>query len=154
MVGKAHRVAAVAVALAFSACSDLGPEKDAYQTNKALWESVGPRSYVYAVRRGCFCPVEAIGPVRVTVVDGVPRTRIYVESGEAVDPLLGGSFPTVAGLFQIIGEAIELPAHQVDVTYDPVTGMPTDIYIDYSENTVDEETSFTVTEDPQAPPTS
>jgi hypothetical protein len=118
--------------------------------NRSLWSAQGMTSYIYGVERVCFCPAEARGPVRVTVEDGVVGARVYVSSGAAVDPGLEDLFPSVSDLFDVIEEAIEESAFRVDVTYDPVTGLPVDVFIDYDQPVVDEELGFRVVELPSA----
>ena len=48
-------------------------------------------------------------------------------------------------LFDVLMDAFDRDAHEVRVTYDEATGIPADIWIDYEENTADEELGFAVT---------
>lgn len=114
--------------------------------NRDRWEAQGVDSYRYAVERICFCGLD--GPVRVTVVDGEATERRYVTSGDPVPEPQGELYPTVDGLFAILFEAVQRGAFEIDVTYDPDTGIPLDIFIDYEQNTADEELGFCVTELP------
>jgi hypothetical protein len=116
------------------------------EANQSRWDSLGPDTYVYAIERLCFCGVEYRGPVRVRVVGGTAVERVYVDTGSAVPPGIAGEFPTVEGLFELIGAAFESDAHQVDVTYDPAFGVPLDLWIDYDERVADEELGMQVTE--------
>jgi hypothetical protein len=142
------RIGAIcAVALA-AACSDEGPSTplDDLETAERLWSAVGPTSYVYAIERLCFCGESARGPVRLTVVEGTVSARTYVESGAPVEGIAADWFPEVEGLFGVVREALSEGAATVRVTYDPVNGVPVDIWIDYSETIIDEELGFIVTE--------
>lgn len=143
----------VVVVPLLAACSDLGPG-DArlarLEANLARWDSLGPDSYVYAFERLCFCPVESLGPVRVTVEDGVAVERVYVDTGAAVPPAHAQGFPTVRGLFDTLREAIVNDADSIEVTYDPTLGFPLDFWIDYLRMAVDEELGMRITE-PVAP---
>jgi hypothetical protein len=77
-------------------------------------------------------------------VDGVVVSAVYVEDGSPAEV----GFPTVDGLFDVLEEAVRRDAHRVDVTWDPETGVPVDLYVDYDENVADEETGYRVTEIP------
>lgn len=134
--------------VALVACSDQGPnapeQLGTIAENQQRWQSTGPDDYVYAVERLCFCAL--IGPVRVTVVGGVATERVVVASGEPLTGEAADLFPTVDGLFDLLVEAVAGDAHEVDVTYDPETGVPVDFRIDYEEYVDDEELGVRVTE--------
>lgn len=108
-------------------------------------------SCVYGLERVCFCLEVARGPVKVTGQDRVVEGRAYVSSGTAVDPELEELFPTVTGLFDLIEQAIEVAAFLIEVTYDPATGLPVDVFIDYDQQVVDAELGFSVLELPASP---
>ena len=142
-------LSAAVATLSLAGCDDERPGTQQLRelsSAQARWARVGPDDYRYAVRRRCFCGAEAIGPVRVTVSEGEVAARRYVESGEPVPEALAPLFPTVDGLFQILIEAFEGGAFRIDVVYDPETGVPLDVFIDYEENVADEELGFEVTE--------
>ena len=103
------------------------------------------------LERGCFCLEVARGPVKVTVQDGVVEGRAYVSSDTAVDPELEDLFPAVIGLFDLIEQAIEAAAFRIEVTYDPATGLPLDVFIDYDQQLADDELGFSVVELPAGP---
>lgn len=135
--------------LALLACDEPGPvqpELLELEARRALWDSVGPASYEYAVERPCFCPTEYRGPVRIRVEGDVVVERVYVDGGLAVPAEIAPSFPAVEGLFELLRSAFEGDAHEVQVTYDPVLGVPVDFWIDYVEMAVDEELGMRVTE--------
>lgn len=141
-------------ALILAACDLSGPGSSTLleiERNRARWDSVGLETYEYSVERICFCGFEARGPVRVEVRGGEATERTYVDSGEPVPETFEDLFPTVDGLFAILFEAVRRDAHSIQVTYDPVTGVPFDFFIDYEHNVADEELGFRVT-DPPGPP--
>ena len=84
--------------------------------------------------------------MRVTVTSDQVTDRTYIDSGEAVPALFQDLFPTVDGLFDVLRDAIERQAHRIDVTYDPISGVPLDVFIDYEQNIADEELGFSVVE--------
>jgi len=148
--GSARGILAVVLAAAFlSTCDTLGlgdGPRDELARNRELWARIGPSAYEYGLERLCFCGEASRGPIRVTVEAGVVVERVYVRSGEPVPGSLDDLFPVVDGLFDILEDAFEQDAFQIDVTYDPETGVPIDFRIDYAENIADEELGYTVTE--------
>lgn len=138
---------------AVAACGDAGVGIETLseiERNRARWERLGIDSYAYAVERRCFCLPEALGPVRVTVSDGVVTLRSYVDSGEAVSESRAELFPSVDGIFLTLLDAVERDAFRIDVTFDPASGVPLDVWIDYERDVADEELGFRVTEMPRA----
>jgi len=132
-----------------AACGGLGPQdaqRAELDANRARWSSLGPDSYVYAMQRLCYCAVESIGPVRITVEADTVTERVYVETGQPVPEVARTAFPTVDGLFEILERAMEDGAYEIRVTYDPDLGVPIDFWIDFLENAVDEELGVQVTE--------
>jgi len=118
------------------------------ERNESRWASRRPLSYRYGLRRSCFCPPDAIGPVRVRVHGETVVERIYIDSGDPVSSTFETSFPTVEGLFDLIRTALEQDAYRVDVTYHADLGVPLDISIDYIENAVDDELAIALVELP------
>jgi hypothetical protein len=120
-------------------CDSVGPEVETdLDRARATWQSAAIRDYTYVVQRGCFCAPDALGPVRVTVEDGVVTEAVYLDSGRPVGAF-GNLFPAVEGLFDLIRDAVADKAYRVDVAYDAELGFPTVIDIDYIENAVDDE---------------
>ncbi len=143
----------VAALWAASGCSVLGPEVRVLtdlEEARERWENARPSAYEFAVERMCFCGVESRGPVRLRVQGTTAVERVYVDSGAPVAAELGEWFPTVDGLFDMLASALESDAHEVRATYDPVLGVPVDIWIDYMEFAVDEEQGMRVTEQVEA----
>jgi len=137
-----------ALALGAAGCGILDPAGGArgdLDDNRALWESTRPASYAMVVERLCFCGVEARGPVRLTVQGQAATGRVYVDDGAPVSSDFAQLFPTIDGLFDVIEDALDRDAHEIRVTYDAATGIPGDVWIDYSEQTADEEQGFSVT---------
>lgn len=110
---------------------------------RRLWASEEPADYRIDVRRLCFCGFDVTRAVRVTVHNGAVVSRRYVDDGM---PASGAPdlFPDVAGLFEIVEDAIQRDAHRLDVRYDPALGFPLSIVIDYIEQAVDEELTLQV----------
>ncbi len=137
------------LAVALAACGgDLGPDPQLAELERqqARWRLLRPASYRFGLERLCFCGRDARGPVRMTVVGPDATGRTYVSSGEPVPPALADLFPTVDGLFDVLRAALEGDAHRVEVTYDPISGAPIDLFVDYDERVADEELGFSVVE--------
>ena len=122
----------------------VGAGNDELEESRARWENLSMTSYEYVVARSCFCPPSFLGPVRVRVEDGVVTARTFVDGTDTGPDEPGSWFPSVEGLFDLLAEAYERDAHRVEVTYDPETGVPLDVYIDYEEYIADEEQGFSV----------
>lgn len=147
------RIAALALLLATAGCGTTGPNSDLrsqIEQNRALWMQLGPASYQYGVQRLCFCGPDAIGPVRVTVENGAVVSRVYADSDEPVAANLASLFPTVDGLFDVLVDAMDRDAAQIDVTWDSATGLPSEFFIDYDVGIADEELGFRIDEAPEA----
>lgn len=109
---------------------------------RALWARVGPSDYSFEYTPSCFCTL-AGQRVVVTVDDGVVAGARLV-GASALDASSVGSIPTIPELFDIIQDAYDRSAHQVDVSYDPTWGFPVHARIDYDAQAADEEFGFTV----------
>ena len=138
----AHALAAILL-LASLACGDsTGPEVDLLSEQRALWETLGLQDYAYDVQRVCFCLVRE--GVRVTVMGGAVTGATDLATGEVLEPNEVQWYLTVDGLFDILQDAYDRNAHEVQVEFDPNRGYPTRIFIDYSEMIADEELGFTL----------
>lgn len=140
-------VAAMALALATSTGCGVAPGDGpigALERARAQWVRARPQGYRYGVQRNCFCIDEARGPVYVTVSGEAVVGRAYVDGGDAVPEPYRDLFPSVDGLFDLLRDALERDAYRVTVTYDPDTGVPLDLFIDYEAMVADEELGFAV----------
>ena len=110
---------------------------------RARWEVRGPSSYSYEFAQHCFCPPETIGPVVVTVVDGVVESRTYKSTGAAVLPRYADAFPRIDDLFYMVASLRSQRLERVTVTYDPVLGYPLRIDVDHCRNCLDDGVLYT-----------
>lgn len=143
-----ERWALAAALVILPSCGTIGPldgPRDQLDQARALWDDFEPAQYSYSVRRLCFCAPESIGPVRVLVTDGVVVDARYVASNDTVPTSYQSLFPPVEGLFDILEDAYDNEASDVDVTYDVQTGVPTEFFIDFIENAADDELGYEVT---------
>lgn len=125
--------------------AEQGPELELAEqiaVQRAVWEAGRPSRYRMVLRHLCFCPPAAVGPVEVVVDGDTVTRRTYWTSGEVVDPSLADAFPTVAGLFDLLEEAVAGGADEVEVEWDPDTGAPRDLFVDYDTGVADEERGY------------
>ena len=111
--------------------------------HRALWEANRAADYWFELEHMCFCPPGLLDPVRISVVNGVVVSVIYLESGKAPEHDGFGRYVTIDGLFDTIQEAIYEKAWQITIKYDPEIGYPTDASFDYVGNQTDDTESFT-----------
>jgi len=106
---------------------------------RALWASQDLTDYTFDVTK--VCDWLCMGDVRVTVKDGVITGVTELASEVARDP---DTFRTINGLFDLVQDAYNRNAHEVQVEFDPSRGYPTQIWIDYVRMIADEEMGFTL----------
>jgi len=135
-------------------CSDQGPDDALFAQLDAardLWTRSRPGRYTYVIEQICDCPPEETGPVRIDVDGESVLSRTYVDGG-AVPGELAGLFPTVDQLFTLIGDAIGASAWDVRASYDPGSGVPLSVRIDYEPLEFGEEVAYRTVSLPAPPP--
>jgi hypothetical protein len=136
-------------ALPLAGCDIFGPdneeELEELRANRAKWEQIAPASYSYVLQRSCFCGTEMSAPVRITVVNGVRQSAVYVESGAPMRSDWLHFFPTMEGLFDMLEEEIR-EADEIEITYDAARGNPTLVSVDAMENAIDDEYGLTISQ--------
>ncbi len=114
------------------------------KTNQRLWNQKNISNYRYTLSRSCFCTAEARGPVIIEVRNGRTTSVTSVATGQPVNPELFQKYDTVPRLFNLIKDAINRNAYNLDVKYNPTLGYPTQINIDYKSQVADEEEYLTI----------
>ena len=134
------RAALLVAAAVTAACGNPFSPSEELDDARDKWESQGIHSYTVTVREICFCPIERGGPFRVTVVDDRVAGVEYLGEGTGIEP--HDDIPlTVEDLFATVNEALR-EADDVEVTYDPTYGFPSDIKVDRIENAIDDEVYY------------
>lgn len=134
----------IVLGLVLSGCG-LGPDApdDDLGRNRQRWLSQRIEDYRVQFRLICFCVPDATAPVILTVRGGAIVSVARVSDGRTVDPSQWrGRYYTVDEMFALIREARSRGASEVRVSYDPMLGYPTDVYIDQDARTIDEERQF------------
>ena len=141
--------ALIIAVLACTACSVFAPEERRDQVELEhswrVWQARRADNYRYVQQRLCFCAVESVAPVLVTVSNDVVVDRRFASNDAPVPINLASSWGTIDDLFRLIDRALEMEAASLHVTYHSTLGYPTHISIDYSTNTADDEIVVTAT---------
>jgi hypothetical protein len=149
MRSAAHALWVLLIIVPTAVCSPQEPENPLLtelEANRQRWMDLGLSDYDLTLLRGCFCPIESIGPVTVRVRNGEIVSQTYTETGMGVSEQHAIFFPDVEGLFDVILESIQSDADHMTVSYDSNTGAPAEIFIDSIEAAVDDELTITVVE--------
>lgn len=133
-----------ALTLGLAGCDLVSPSADEparseLQLAEATWQASGVREYELAVERQCFCTYA--GPAVVTVRVGF-ENEVRPTGDQAPDVLAGNAYPDVPGLFAVVRDALAREAHYLRVAYHPTLGYPTEVAVDYREETADDEIAY------------
>ncbi|CAN5272586.1 hypothetical protein BH23GEM4_BH23GEM4_08890 [soil metagenome] len=117
--------------LALAACSGspLTPPEANLRENRARWEARGFTAYRYTLSVNCFCGVELVRPVEITVRDGAPLSVTYEDTGEPADRERFSRFDTVGELFDVLDAAFDEGAASVSAEYDAEFGYPRQVFM-------------------------
>ena len=142
---------AAALAALLAGCSilgldGLGEERDALRDARVRWGRADLDAYAFTLQRGCFCPMELIGPVRIVVRGDSVVSRTYSTDGTPVPAQWAPYFGTMEDVFEVIDDALERSADDLHVSYHRTLGYLVEADIDYIENAVDDELSLAVTD--------
>lgn len=137
--GESKMRLAVGLTLLLMACQSATAPQERLDQARARWASRGPRAYSINVTRSCECSGPMTGPVAVLVWNDVVQSRRYVSSGDTVPTSLASAFPSVEEMFSRIERVMAEHPARLDVRYDPATGYPSVVSIDYDARMVDDE---------------
>ncbi|NNC92182.1 MAG: hypothetical protein HKN80_06785 [Acidimicrobiia bacterium] len=125
-------------------------QRQAFVEGLARWEESGlaDADYDYTFTRGCFCPVEFVGPYQVSLRAGEITSASFKGTDLFdIDILEIGRYEEIVkpvlGVFAEIERALR-EADSFTADYHPVLGYPTNVYIDWIANAADEEVSYTI----------
>lgn len=109
------------------------------------WEEYRSESYSMQLTISCFCPAEFRGPFLVDVTGNTIVGKEFAPNAE-VEPgtEVVADLITVDGVFDEIEEAIRASAARIDVSYDEVSGVPVEVFIDRDERIADEEIGYSI----------
>jgi len=126
------------------------PEEDIQgelDVNRALWDAAAIHDYSMSFQRLClFCSVEFLIPVRITVRGDTIHEVTDLDTGAPVVEPAEGAFLTIDGVFDVIQDAINQNAAEIDIRYNSMFGYPTDVNIDFSRSLFNDDTQFLIGE--------
>jgi hypothetical protein len=120
------------------------PDLQALNENRQKWNETGFALYDFQLERSAFTTPEFLRPIVTTVsksdsgtVSGISSR--FADDGQPVPNDYPFANQSIGSIFNIIEDAINNGAHDVNVTYDEQFGYPTSVSIDYDERIADEE---------------
>lgn len=112
--------------------------------NRGRWERSGFINYDYTGAWFCLtCDATYVATAAVSVRDGAVTSVSSAEPGIGVIPVSDRFIP-IAGLFELLQDAVDRGAHSIDVNYDEQYAYPTTFLINYDDEIENEEQGFTV----------
>jgi hypothetical protein len=111
----------------------------ALEENRALWDAQAIDHYQYNFSWVCFCIVDFVRTVSITVENGAITNVVDAETGEALAAERFADYTTIDGLFELVVEAVNDKAQRINIRFDPEHGIPESFFIDFSEFIADEE---------------
>jgi hypothetical protein len=100
--------------------------------NQQRFHAVVGATYRVTFEKQCFCPVEALRPVRLTVRDGAIAEVTRLSDGTGVPRAEWRAYRTVDDVFAEIATGMSSGARRVAAEYDGRYGYPRDVLIDYN----------------------
>jgi hypothetical protein len=120
--------------------SGVTPQTPQYQQ----WKNQAVHHYRYQLQID-YCPCPSL-VVMIEVRNGTVVSETDATTGGPVKPRRPlPPYNTIERLFNVIEEAKNRGAYQIEVVYDPTLGYPTRISIDEMINTSDDSIAYTVT---------
>ena len=88
-------------------------------------------TYRVTIENNCFCPLEVLRPVRLTVRNGAISEITRLSDGTAVPRAEWRAYRTVDAVFAEIAMGMSRGAQRITAEYDGRYGYPRDVLIDY-----------------------
>ena len=108
-----------------------GDQGEELVRNQQQFQLLVGGNYRVTYENSCFCPVEVLRPVRLTVLNGAISDVTRVSDGVSLPPSEWGSYRTVDQVFEEIEAGLNRGAQRVVVDYDRQYGYPRDVLVDY-----------------------
>ena len=131
--------------LILAACSAGGTD---LSRNQQKWQDANITHYRFELNISCFCAFRDQMPLTIEVRDEQIVHMAAVDGTLVLDTDQNYEFyaphATIDLLFAELDAAVKDGADSVTVTYDATYGFPTEIAIDYSQQTADEEMYYSI----------
>jgi Family of unknown function (DUF6174) len=118
------------------------PSKDIL-TARQKWNNQGLESYTFNYNNSCFCLWASV-TFKIAVFENKIVNVSDTAGKEAVDSTEYQYFYTIDQLFDLLEEADKQNAAQLDYSFNKDFGYPEHIYVNYSEQIADDESSYTI----------
>ena len=114
-------------------------------SNRKMWDSQMASNYRFNFQWSCYCTMDFVAEVNISVRENRIHGAVLVE-GNLPIPLDAAieRYKVMDGLFDLLQSAIDENAHTITARYHPELGYPTEVWIDYEQNSVDEELGFSI----------
>ncbi|MCY4583833.1 MAG: DUF6174 domain-containing protein, partial [Chloroflexi bacterium] len=123
---------------------DPGSQQADLFRHQGRWERRGFVNYDYTGAWVCFtCDANYVATAAVSVRDGAVTSVSSAEPGIPVITV-PDRFVPIAELFELLQNAVDRGAYNIDVNYDEQYAYPTTFFINYAADVDDEEQGFTV----------
>jgi hypothetical protein len=122
-------------------CGRLEDDQDRRELAAARrqWRAQAVTSYDIRYQNVCFCVTDHTAPVRLEVRNGAITGAVRLDSGQRLGAETFARYRTVDEIFDLIDQAIDENAAEVNATYDASRGYPVSVYIDRDQRVADEE---------------
>lgn len=132
------------VALTSCARSPFEQRVDDLAAARARWQIAAISNYDFDFAKSCFCLVEALGPVTISVRDGRFAGLVSRDSGTPVDTALFEQFLTMERVFETTRQLLDDGPAAFTASYDAAFGYPTNVTVDPVAQIADDELSYRV----------
>ena len=114
-------------------------------SSRKTWDSQMASNYQFNFQWSCYCTMDFVAEVNITVGENRIQGAAFIESDVPI-PLNAAieRYKVMDGLFDLLQSAIDENAHTIAAKYHPELGYPTEVWIDYEQNSVDEELGFSI----------
>ena len=135
--------ASLLLSVTMAGCLTSPDDADELSRQRRKWESQGITDYRVLSRMICFCVGDATAPVVLHVLN---RRLVSVTRADDLSPVPPSEWAfryyTIDEMFDLIADAQAKGASEVRVTYDPMLGYPTSVFLDMSIRVADDERQF------------
>ena len=139
------KIILIMLVLILAACSAGGTD---FSRNQQKWQDANITHYRFELNISCFCAFRDQMPLTIEVRDGQIVHMATVDGTLVLDTDQNYEFyaphATIDLLFAELDAALNGGADSVTVTYDATYGFPTEVAIDYSQETADEEMYYSI----------
>ena len=114
-------------------------------SNRKKWDSEMASNYQFNFQWFCYCSMDFVAEVNITVRENRIHSAAYVEDDVPIPlDVAIERYHTIDGLFNLLQSAVDANAHTISAEYHSELGYPTQVRIDYERRTVDEELGFSI----------